>query len=90
MTDALDKQAHDTAKLLADSAERIHDDLDRMARLLAKMRGLCFVTPSELDKIERLRQAAHRVDLLSAIGSIRMHSTEAHDAIEELSKAVKV
>lgn len=88
MTDALDKQAHDTAKLLADSAERIHDDLDRMARLLAKMRGLCFVTPSELDKIERLRQVAKEIDHQAKTGSVLSYTFEGNAAFAELDEVL--
>jgi len=89
MTDALDNQAHDTAKLLADSADRIHDDLDRMARLLAKMRGLCFVTPSELDKIERLRQAAKIVVGGWDNNEISGESVASVYALTELEEALK-
>jgi methylphosphotriester-DNA--protein-cysteine methyltransferase len=89
VTDTLDQQAADTAKRLEDTAARIHDEIDTLARLLAKMRGLCFVTPSELDRIERLRKAAKRVDLLATIGSLQPHTPEALDAVAELEEALK-
>ena len=89
MTDTLDKQAADTAKRLEDTAARIHDEIDTLARLLAKMRGLCFVTPSELDRIERLRKAARMVvDCRNADRIVDLDAAGAM-ALTELEEALK-
>jgi hypothetical protein len=49
------------ALIVAAAASRIEEETRTLAKLTAKLRGLCFVEPEELDRLRAVERAARAV-----------------------------